>query len=725
MKLIKTILLAGIIAVSTFNTVHAQDSWVWQYPLPQGNALNDIHFVDCQIATAVGEFGTIIRTTDGGLSWVKQESGVLEHLNRVVFLDALFGFVVGNAGTILHTTDGGWNWNKQTSGTTKALLGVSFSDIYNGTAVGNGSTIVHTSNGGLTWEIQPPPTSYRQYTDVFFTDSNNGTITGIHRDFGDGGREISGCILHTTDGGATWTVQQYTSGGMHEVCFADYNIGLIVGSEPNILRTTDGGTTWTASSIGTTLQLHDVALFDALNGILVTGARYEVRGAKARVFSTTDGGLTWTNQQSDSTMIFRRVVFCSPTNGIGVGYGGILYRTTDIGKTWHECTTGTREVFNDIRFIDQYRGITICGSTIVRTTNGGADWIEAVSDSSAPLRRIAYSDANNWTIVGNSGTILHSTNGGSNWTSQASGTVNDLYAVTFADAETGIAVGSNGTILRTTNRGANWSAISSGTTVLLKSVSFADAEFGLAVGYSNTKPDTILRTTDGGQTWIAQENDLPVFVYDIHLFDRLNGVAIAAYGIFLRTTDGGMSWARTSSNIAYQSKLSFINRDTGVVIGESQLSRTTDGGKSWVEIFPLNVQLRGVHLIDNTTCTVVGWIRDKDLGFRGAILRSTNDVTVGTETPPSFPSHIHLVQNYPNPFSASTTIPIALEKPEFVSLRVYNMLGEEVAVLKEERMEAGDHTATWNPAGIPAGMYFYTLRAGAASVTKRMIHLNK
>ncbi|MCH8020445.1 hypothetical protein IH785_11345, partial [candidate division KSB1 bacterium] len=51
---------------STTITINAQPEWFWQNPLPQGNLLNDIHFFDEFSGIAVGEFGTILRTTDGG-----------------------------------------------------------------------------------------------------------------------------------------------------------------------------------------------------------------------------------------------------------------------------------------------------------------------------------------------------------------------------------------------------------------------------------------------------------------------------------------------------------------------------------------------------------------------------------------------------------------------------------------------------------------------------------
>src|SRR5439155_26446050 len=125
--------------------------WHWQNPLPQGNNLRGASFVDANTGTVVGDYGTIVRTTDGGNSWTIQVSGTTQNLRAVSFIDANNGTAVGEGGTILGTADGGANWMPQTSGTTLQLRGVSLSDANNGTAVGEGGTILRTTDGGNSW----------------------------------------------------------------------------------------------------------------------------------------------------------------------------------------------------------------------------------------------------------------------------------------------------------------------------------------------------------------------------------------------------------------------------------------------------------------------------------------------------------------------------------------------------------------------------------------------
>src|SRR6266850_3796219 len=172
-------------------TGSAGPHWVWQNPLPQGNTLYGVSFTDANTGTATGDNGTIIRTTDGGNTWVIQSSGTTNTLYGVSFTDVNNGTGVGASGTILRTTDGGNTWVGQTSGTTDGLLAVSFIDANTGTAVGENGTIVRTTDGGNTWVSQTSGTT-NNLNAISFTDANNGTTVSWY-----------GIILRTTDSGAT------------------------------------------------------------------------------------------------------------------------------------------------------------------------------------------------------------------------------------------------------------------------------------------------------------------------------------------------------------------------------------------------------------------------------------------------------------------------------------------------------------------------------------------
>lgn len=99
-----------------------------------------------------------------------------------------------------------------------------------------------------------------------------------------------------------------------------------------------------------------------------------------------------------------------------------------------------------------------------------------------------------------------------------------------------------------------------------------------------------------------------------------------------------------------------------------------------------------------------------------------NQVLDITEHPFS-PEHFALYQNYPNPFNPTTDIRFVLPSSQKISLKVYNLIGEEVATLAEGILPAGEHQFRFDAAGLPGGVYFYSLTMQDRTLTKKMILL--
>ena len=76
------------------------------------------------------------------------------------------------------------------------------------------------------------------------------------------------------------------------------------------------------------------------------------------------------------------------------------------------------------------------------------------------------------------------------------------------------------------------------------------------------------------------------------------------------------------------------------------------------------------------------------------------------------PQEYSLSQNYPNPFNPSTTIEFTLPISSFVTLKIYNLLGQEVAILVADKRAAGIHKLNWNASGLANGVYLYRMEAG-------------
>jgi len=628
---------------------YAQSSWIWQNPLPQGNELLSVSFTDANTGTAVGDCGSIVRTTDGGANWAIQTSGTANNLQSVSFTDANTGTAVGDSGTILRTTDGGATWTSQSSGTTNSLLGVHFTDANTGTAVGN-NIILRTTNGGSNWTSQLNG-SVLYLTSVYFTDANKGCAGGS-----DG--QGNGIILRTTDGGLNWTswINQMPSGrpgyiNIYSICLTDTNTGTAVGGTSDgsryhgtIFRTTDGGITWTSQTSGTGFYIYSVGFTDTNTGTMV--------GDGGTILRTTDGGANWTRQSSGTTLPLHGVLFTDASTGTAVGASGIILRTTNGGTNWTSQTIGTMYGLSSVSFTDANTGTAVGGgypnATILHTTNGGVNWTSQPNPAIYSLYNVCFTDANTGTAVGQYGTIIRTTDGGTNWTRQ-NATTNDLYGVSFTDANTGTVVGTNHVILRTTNGGETWTGSPYPTGYLLYGVCFIDANTGWVVGGSGN--GIILHTTDGGTNWTTQSIG-GVYLYRVCFTDANTGWAVGSSipgngpmnGIILHTIDGGINW--TSQQIGamatYMYDVSFTGANTGTIIGYRQsvtfqtaggvmyigpasiILQTTNGGASWTEQSNVvDCGLSGVCFTDANNGTIVG--------SGGKILRMKNSGAVSSQ----------------------------------------------------------------------------------------------
>lgn len=265
-------------------------------------------------------------------SWTIQTSGTDSMLWDAFFLNSTTGFACGNYGTILKTTNGGGLWSKISSGTTAQLAVIKFTDNNNGYISGanNGKTLLKTTNGGGTW------------TDISFSGSGNGGgIWFFSKDtgfFANGNFMGNSVISKTTNGGATWsTVYSGLTGWISYLFFCDRKNGYATSPNGTILKTTDGGNTWNANNVGANLWMSGVYFFNKDTGFVGGGMGTGV----GNIFKTTNGGASWTavnsgNAVSKITFVSRKTGYAISANTSG---SGVLLKTTDGGSNWIAETT--------------------------------------------------------------------------------------------------------------------------------------------------------------------------------------------------------------------------------------------------------------------------------------------------------------------------------------------------------------------------------------------------
>lgn len=163
----------------------------------------------------------LLKTVDAGATWKRMDSSVTA-LNKAYFADATTGFAVGIYGRILKTTDGGATFATFKIDTTVDLQAVFFLNATIGFVAGNNGQLLKTVDGGTSWTALKTGVTQSIRT-VFFTDENTGYFAG------DGQMEMQ----KTTDGGASWTKQKvtfdYSFNKLTSICFPDPSTGYAVG----------------------------------------------------------------------------------------------------------------------------------------------------------------------------------------------------------------------------------------------------------------------------------------------------------------------------------------------------------------------------------------------------------------------------------------------------------------------------------------------------------------
>lgn len=411
----------------------------------------------------------------------------------------------------------------------------------------------------------------------------------------------------------------------------------------------------------------------------------------------------WFALDSGTTEDLYSVFFADENTGYKVGWNSAVLKTTNAGLNWFSQTLPfPNSRLWSVFFTDVNTGYIaggVFGGNVYKTTNGGSNWDPIPLPITGDFFNVLFINSSTGYVGGSTNSfsipvILKTTNAGNSWELQTvpSG-MQIIFSINFLNENTGYATGgdpfvTSGNILKTTNGGTNWQEIffiSNGASVT--SISFADATTGVAVcGGTLDGTGGIFRTTNGGNNWTDLNYTTGSMrnLWSVKFLNSSTGFIVGTTyspderGVILKTINGGANWHNQNSNTnTFLTGCYFANENTGYVVGEyGRTLKTTDGGGSFVGIDPLN-----------------------------------NEV----------PSQIQLNQNYPNPFNPITKISFAIPGNSFVNLRIFDMMGREVATLVNEQLQSGNYETEWNAAGIPSGTYFYKLTANNYSETMKMI----
>lgn len=364
--------------------------------------------------------------------------------------------------------------------------------------------------------------------------------------------------------------------------------------------------------------------------------------------------------------------------------GGGIFRSMDKGNSWTPINTGLTSANIIVLAINSSDDLFACAfDGIFRSKNNGDSWI--------PIKAGLDNLSVNTIVIDSSGYILI----GTTWSSYGNG------------------------MFRSIDNGDSWQRIAIPDSYIYSLAISPNRHVFAATNCCRNvglQTGSIFRSLDRGESWKK--------VYEN--YDRVYGLTITRSGkIFafdsikglMRSSDDGENWKSANSGLEHAIITSLvINSREHVFVGtlQSGFFQSTNLGESWVEInWGSTGNAIRLLAIDRNDYVYAG--DDSGRVFRSAEPTSVEVAAV------DIPAALALVQNYPNPFNPSTTIRFSLPRAGFVTLKIYNMLGEEVATLVHEQHAAGEHRVQWQPHDLPSGVYVYRLQAGEGTQSKKLL----
>ena len=555
-------------------------------------------------------------------------------------------------------------------------------------------------------------------------------------------------VFVSTDNGANWTLGTGITGAstnVLSVCVSGTNIfaGTYGGG---IFLSTNNGSTWTAVNTGLTGNALYVYSF------AVTGSSIYA-GTSSGVYLSTDNGATWTAKNTGISgvtvvsLLITATEFFAGTNGAGV------YLSTNGGTTWTAKNTGltNTSVWSLVLSGSNLFAGTIGGGVFL-STNSGSSWTAmntglTVLSSTPNIEALAISGT--YILAGFRGNgVFLSIDNGSNWTPW----------------NTGLAI-----------NGAFFPLLISGTNVFvanayggvwrrpLLDLVAPTPPLGMVVTDSSSKTITIKWRKNTEADFLRYRVYLATSSNPTSKVDSTTGGISDTSKTLTGLTNGTRYYARVTAvdsagnESGYSNEVNAVPADRLAPAAPQNLivldSTSTKVGIRWRKNADADFLRYRIYRgtspapttkVDSTT----GGIADTSRTFTGLTngtryyLRVTAVDSSGNESAYSnqvnaapnaalavddllsqIPTEYSLLQNFPNPFNPSTTIAFDLPSSAHVRLRIFDLLGREVASLVNEELSAGKHQAQWNASKMSSGVYFYRIEAGQFVAVRKLVLL--
>lgn len=414
--------------------------------------------------------------------------------------------------------------------------------------------------------------------------------------------------------------------------------------------------------------------------------------------------------------------------------------------TWEFVVTPTQRNLNSVHFTDSLTGWAVGDSgVIMHTSDGGVIWEMQESNIYNDIvnvfflnSQLGWASAYNYTSAPYGTLLLQTMNGGDDWILSNYSEENIfINSIVFLDSLVGWMGGTPHELVSTIDGGETWQTANIDTSTLaffpVLNIKFLNSQIGYASGGIFDIAGVIWRTSNGGENWVAiVTDDAPADeVHGIYIFDSVNVIGSGGdpdfgYGVgMMHTSNGGNSWNYDEigvQGIAYD--VDFVNDKEGwSPLGpQRKFIYSLDMGATWVEIStPESTSIFDIMFPDS--------LHGYAVGDDGTFLRFTPSTQVNIEELENIESGIILSQNYPNPFSTSTTIEIEIPVTQNLTTEalivIYDIIGSKLQSIIPKKISASSYVVNFNGAYYKNGIYYYQLIVGEySSKAKRLILIN-
>ncbi len=610
------------------------------------------------------------RTTDGGTNWTIINTTGMDPFFCLWAMDANTLFAGSNGqsgiGRIYKTTDGGTSWT--------------IADSIAGGGI-----------GGIKFSLSMPSFGF--------------AVSGV---------DSNAYVFKTQDGGNTWRKTSFPLAPGYALSISGYNVidSLFysmgtTGGLPAIILTTNGGVTYNLQTVGLPSVGGNFTRGVAFNNDKLTG----IAGATSfpLIARTTNGGINWENISVGSfspsiTTPVMRWIEGTNTCYLTSPYGNGVLKSINGGLNWTQMTTAGLGTFN----MDTKRiGTNIYGFAVSFTTNQILKVSESITGS------IDRFFANCTTPIPKLFTKGNLTSSGIH-TTFGTGTPTSYTAMEFTP---------NGILY----------CIANDTNYMLQTLDTATgvlSDVGRVTGlpFSNNR-NTLAYNILNNKMYITLAPSGELYSFDLN---TRTATFIGLSGGYNYTDIAINSLGQCYAVAANLNQLLSINLTTGAATSIGNLGYDAlnfvqglcfdkETGTLYLSAWnndSVRAELRTVDVL--TGASTIQAIFDPQVG-RIAGLSIPFGNTVGVQNiSPAIPEKFSLSQNYPNPFNPNTKINYELQITNYVSLKVYDVLGKEVIVLVNEKQNAGSYEIDFDGSNLSSGVYFYKLEADGFADTKKM-----